>query len=756
VSDEMESVMNITITTSVTALIVFAIKTLLKNKISPKWQCILWLVLALRLVVPVFPQSNVSVFNAVPQVKNIEVSNKTIESTVPEATFHVTENMVKGDKSKAFSIGQSMINNVLSIWIAGSIIMFIYMASIYFIYNQKLKRLKTVEDLDIISVLNDCKRELDINAAIKVRIGGETPLLKGIFRPEIILPDGYTKQELKSVFIHELMHYKHKDVLWNIVSTLLLCAYWYNPIMWFSFSQFRKDMEIQCDYRVLEVHNNKREYASVLLKTALKKNNFLLGTTSMQNGEKHISKRIKYIAYFKKPKVLWSIIAIITAILTAAICLTNPITKASDRRNELDYERIYQYKTLYVGDASKVSNLANSLHYAEYKKGISLDTDSRPYGITVNYQIDLGDISIRPNNEIEVTVEMLKNAAIMFCLIDNVDTINFNFDDGSGIYSFPFTRQSFNSILGTDIREYSTSINKFKDEFIPLIMAKDWASLKLPAINKSEGSSDNIGSKVEKSLGIIMSSPKESSNPNDYIKAHQKEYENILKMGDEALQYMLSSFNSEMNKGLRSHIMMSLCIDLLGERNNVKAGSYTSPEEWYSKLSPNKAEKLPEFKYQTEDKIEAMVYSAALNKYTRVKNGDSVTIVAPHIFGTYEKGIELKIFATVYYNEFKLYDKAFSGVSGGIVPAAIVYTKNNDGSYAFEKYVEAMDGSEFKKSIERFCKPRNDIAEAIMKHYGNYEDLSQIMRDNLRNYAEQNNMKDMNLKENDGEVVPLT
>lgn len=655
----MESIINIAITTSVTALLVLSLKALFKNRISPKWQCSLWIVLALRLIVPVFPQSNMSVFNAVPQVKNIEVSNKTIENTVPETTSHIIENMVKGDKSKAFSLGQSMINNVLRIWIAGSIIMFIYMASIYFIYNQKLKRLKTLEDLDIISVLNDCKKELDINTAIKVRVGGETPLLKGIFRPEIILPDGYTKQELKSVFIHELMHYKHKDVLWNIVSTLLLCAYWYNPIMWFCFSQFRKDMEIQCDYRVLEIYSNKREYASVLLKTALKKNKFLLGTTSMQNGEKHISKRIKYIAYFKKPKVLWSIIGIITAILTAAICLTNPITKASNRRNELDYERIYQYKTLYVGDASKVSNLANSLYYAEYKKGISLNTDSRPYGITVNYQIDPEDISIRPNNEIEVTYKMLKNAAIMFCLIDNADTINFNFDDGSGIYSFPFTRQSFNSILGRDIREFSTSINKFKDEFIPLIMAKDWSSIKLPAINKSEGGS-------------------------------------------------------------------------------------------------NKAEKLPEFKYQTEDKIEAMVYSAALDQYTRNKNEDSVTIVAPHIFGTYEEGNELKIFVTVYYDEFKLYDKAFSGVSGGIVPAAIVYTKNNDGSYTFNKYVEAMDGSEFTKSIKKFCKPRNDIAEAILKHYGNYEDLFQIMRNNLKNYAEQNNMKGIKLKENNGEVVPLT
>lgn len=262
--------------------------------------------------------------------------------------------------------------------------------------------------------------------------------------------------------------------------------------------------------------------------------------------------------------------------------------------------------------------------------------------------------------------------------------------------------------------------------------------------------------KVEENLKIIMSSPKTSSNPQDYIEAHQNEYHNILKMGDKSLQYMLSLFKAGENSGLKSHIMMPLCIDLLGDRNNVKEGSYSSPKEWYEKLSPYTAAKLPNFEYETENKIESMVYRAALAKYENNKKDDAVVIVAPHIFGTYENGNELKIFTTVYYSEFNLYDKTISEQSGGIVPSAIIYTKNNDGTYSFKKYVEAMDGSDFQKSIEDFCKPRNDIAKEMMTHYGNYEDLFKLMKDNLVKYLNKNGLKNVKLKQNDGIIVPLT
>ncbi|MFY9172537.1 MAG: M56 family metallopeptidase, partial [Petrimonas mucosa] len=75
------------------------------------------------------------------------------------------------------------------------------------------------------------------------------------------------------------------------------------------------------------------------------------------------------------------------------------------------------------------------------------------------------------------------------------------------------------------------------------------------AEKRSDTSTEGIAKLVEENLAIIMSSPKQASNPHAYIQAHQEEYENIKKLGGEkALQYMLSQFESGNAEGLRGHI----------------------------------------------------------------------------------------------------------------------------------------------------------------------------------------------------------
>ena len=66
-------------------------------------------------------------------------------------------------------------------------------------------------------------------------------------------------------------------------------------------------------------------YATLLLKTALRKNKFLLGTTAFQNGEKEVQRRICHIAYFKKPTFIWCAVILAVAAIICAVCLTNRV-----------------------------------------------------------------------------------------------------------------------------------------------------------------------------------------------------------------------------------------------------------------------------------------------------------------------------------------------------------------------------------------------------------------------------------------------
>lgn len=90
---------------------------------------------------------------------------------------------------------------------------------------------------------------------------------------------------------------------------------------------------------------------------------------------------------------------------------------------------------------------------------------------------------------------------------------------------------------------------------------------------------NNISQFVEDNLKIIMSSPQTSSNPQDYIDAHQREYNAILALDARALPYLFSEFEQGGQTGLKGHIMARLCRKILFEENISYEA--TSPQDWY-------------------------------------------------------------------------------------------------------------------------------------------------------------------------------
>ncbi|MFZ7103012.1 MAG: M56 family metallopeptidase [Peptococcaceae bacterium] len=89
----------------------------------------------------------------------------------------------------------------------------------------------------------------------------------------------------------------------------------------------------------------------------------------------------------------------------------------------------------------------------------------------------------------------------------------------------------------------------------------------------------NTAGLVAKALQTIMSLPQESSNPQDYIKAHQTEYDTILALDVKALPYLFTEFEKGGQRGLQGQIMAKLCKEILFEENiGYEAGD---PQDWY-------------------------------------------------------------------------------------------------------------------------------------------------------------------------------
>ncbi len=326
--------MNMTIGGTVTACLILLIKRIFNNRLTPKWHYYIWIILALRLMLPGLPESGFSLFNAVPAAQNIT----TVQAADPgsgDAVEEFSADVVEGsvvvkspvtgiEQRRTFSVPKQGVDLLLAFWIIGAVLMASILGGAYWSFYRRTRTLPPCRDEDILQLFEECKAKAGVDShRITLQIGGSTPMLRGLIRPAILLPEGYSREELQHVLIHELCHYKHKDILVSAICTGFLCIYWFNPIFWLCFYTIRRDIEFLCDERVIEITGERKEYSRTLLKTALRRNQFIFATTSMQNGEKEVSKRIKQIAYFKKPKRWLTILAVMVALVVGAVCLTN-------------------------------------------------------------------------------------------------------------------------------------------------------------------------------------------------------------------------------------------------------------------------------------------------------------------------------------------------------------------------------------------------------------------------------------------------
>lgn len=348
----MELLLNMTIGGTAAGLIILLLKRLLKNKLTPRGHFLIWIILAIRLVNPVLPESGFSIMNFVPSIPNLSFeapaaerdTGKTSAAEIGAAGKTGAENRIETQRTVADGIqtdqdlsseqegktasgrtgSMRFAGLILYGWLAGAALTAAFLCVTYGMIARSIKRLPFCRDADILGLFEDCKKTAGIEGKkILLRIGGGTPMLHGIFSPTVIIPNGYSKGELSHVMIHELCHYKHKDILINICSCLLLSLYWYNPVLWICFFTLRQDLEVLCDETAIGLTGRRKEYAEILLKTAMRKNQAFFAVTSMQNGEKEVSRRIRQIASFQKPKAWISGLAIIVVLIAGVFCLTD-------------------------------------------------------------------------------------------------------------------------------------------------------------------------------------------------------------------------------------------------------------------------------------------------------------------------------------------------------------------------------------------------------------------------------------------------
>jgi beta-lactamase regulating signal transducer with metallopeptidase domain len=126
----------------------------------------------------------------------------------------------------------------------------------------------------------DSKRNFLVQGTpVRFSRAGNGPVVDGVLRPQIWLPDGInrllTKPELDAVLLHELTHARRRDNLIWLIHEIGLCLLWFHPLVWVTGSRLALYRELSCDESVIQSAHG-RDLISALAKLANPEGEFLL------------------------------------------------------------------------------------------------------------------------------------------------------------------------------------------------------------------------------------------------------------------------------------------------------------------------------------------------------------------------------------------------------------------------------------------------------------------------------------------------
>lgn len=361
----------IIITSSVLIFCIILIRIIFKGKISSRLQYALWLLVALRLMIP----SSAQIHMAIGSLEEFRIMDivETLEERFGDVTgqlekpvqFTMSLSAPLGEQAAGFMLGEDLnvpesqegptsvflagslgllwLDVFRGIWIGGMAVIGIWIITVNIVFAHKLrnsrKEFTLPEELE--KKLHDGQSKGSKGGKWKERKNKirfytaeclTSSCLYGIpGREAVYLTTDITEneQKLRHVVTHELCHKKHGDSFWSLVRSALLCVYWMNPLVWVAAVLSKRDCELACDEAVLAILDEEERisYGETLLSIITGKSrpsDIACTATTMNGSGKSVKERIQFIA--NEPKVLGA--AVVAALILVMIVSVLAFTKS--------------------------------------------------------------------------------------------------------------------------------------------------------------------------------------------------------------------------------------------------------------------------------------------------------------------------------------------------------------------------------------------------------------------------------------------
>lgn len=154
-----------------------------------------------------------------------------------------------------------------------------------------------------------------------------SPFILGMFRPRIYLSSSAEESQMGYMLAHEQAHIRRGDHWWKLLGYLLLAVYWFNPLSWVAYILLSRDMELACDEKVIRGLDEaeKKSYLFALLNCSTQCRMVLACPPAF--GEVGVKQRVNAVLDYKKPG-FWVVLVSVFLCLIVAVCFltTSPKT----------------------------------------------------------------------------------------------------------------------------------------------------------------------------------------------------------------------------------------------------------------------------------------------------------------------------------------------------------------------------------------------------------------------------------------------
>ncbi|MDF2985257.1 MAG: hypothetical protein K0R50_767 [Eubacterium sp.] len=443
------NIVSLSFKASIVAIIILVIGRLFKNRINPRLSCFLWVFVLIRLIIPVLPETPLSLFNVfgssvsdfMKPDKNHKPENptgnrawdsltknnasNTSQGSTPTAAKPQPENTATPEQENIYpGTGAASIQITLQlilayIWFSIALFIIMYISLSNILFCRKIRQLRRAEIPEII--INELKSKLNIKRKVTVKESSEisSPCVFGLKNSIVLIPKGMLdtmdSKALSAILLHELAHIKRLDLPVNLLWSILCGVHWFNPVIWYSSFVLKRNQELCADAFAMlfmteeQIHSYGRTILQMSRKHIHSPGTMIISAGINQNNST-LKDRIISIANFSQKKYTLSFAAIVLFVILGVFLCSSPSNYSGTAEEKMNLQNNILLSVTSAGSKNNLQNIDLQIHNNSRIKlyDCKLEIfDGPPDGSKSNLVYTSKDFNISAENKLDFDISEL-------------------------------------------------------------------------------------------------------------------------------------------------------------------------------------------------------------------------------------------------------------------------------------------------------------------------------------------------------------